>query len=72
MTQCQMILGHLERHGQITPKEALDQYGIMRLGARIYDLKRAGYRITNVWAVAQNRFGEQTRYARYVLRSDSK
>ena len=70
MTQCEMILNHLEKYHQITPREALSRYGVMRLGARIWDLKRAGYLITNEWEVSQNRFCERTRYARYVLRGD--
>lgn len=37
MTQTEMILGHLKEHGSITPLEAIRDYGIMRLGARIWD-----------------------------------
>lgn len=40
MTQCEKILRHLRDFGQITPVEALADYGVMRLGARIWDLKR--------------------------------
>ena len=43
MTQSQVILEHLKKHGSITQKEAIDNYGIMRLGARIWDLKRKGH-----------------------------
>lgn len=44
MTQTDRILRHLREHGSITPLEALREFGCMRLGARIYDLKRAGVR----------------------------
>lgn len=67
MTQCQMILEHLEKYGSITPKEALDLYGIMRLGARIWDLKRAGMWISRAMISAPNRNGEMTRFAKYSL-----
>lgn len=67
MTQNDKILAHLERFGSITPLEALELYGIMRLGARIYDLKRMGYKITGISVDGVNRDGERVRYARYTL-----
>ena len=33
MTQTEMILSHLRECGSISPKEAMDDYGIMRPGA---------------------------------------
>jgi len=45
MTQAEQILAHLEAGKSITPLEALKEYGIFRLGARIYDLKREGHDI---------------------------
>lgn len=68
MTQCDKILRHLEDYGSITPVDALREYGCMRLGARIYDLKRAGHDITRTLEAGRNRYGEETRYARYTLR----
>jgi hypothetical protein len=44
-TQNQLIRQHLESGKTITPLEALSMYGCLRLGARIYDLKRDGLRI---------------------------
>jgi len=58
------ILKHLKRRGStITPLEALTKFGSFRLGARIYDLRRAGYVIERVWCL--NAFGN--RYAKYRL-----
>lgn len=68
MTQCEKILRHLEDYGSITPVDALREYGCMRLGARIYDLKRKGHDITRTLEAGRNRYGEETRYARYMLR----
>lgn len=68
MTQCNRILDHIKSKGSITPKEADDLFGIMRLGARIYDLRRSGHKIDMVWETAQNRYGEQTRFAKYIYR----
>lgn len=61
-TQNKQILEHLHTHGSITPIMALQRYGCMRLGARIWDLKQAGHRITKVM---ERRAGKQ--YARYEL-----
>lgn len=44
MTQTDLVLAHL-RTAPITPLQALREYGIMRLGARIYDLRRQGIAI---------------------------
>ena len=67
MTQTEKVLRHLEEFGSITPLEALDQYGIMRLGARIWDLRHMGMAIRSEDVRGQNRFGEPTRYARYIM-----
>ena len=68
MTQTQRILKHLETVGSITPREALDLFGCMRLGARIWDLKRAGYPIMKTMETRKNRNGERVSYARYTLK----
>ena len=45
MTQAELILSHLKSGKPITPIEALGEYGVFRLGARIHDLKHAGHPI---------------------------
>lgn len=67
-TQNEMILSHLRAFGSITPQEAMKEYGCMRLGARIWDLKRLGYDIRTERETARNRFGESVSYARYTMR----
>jgi len=62
MTQREQILAHLRQHGEITPLEALQQYGCYRLGARIYDLRQEGHDIKDVGQRANGK-----RWARYVL-----
>ena len=44
-SQSAQILAALERGEALTPLDALRDFGCMRLGARIWDLKRAGHRI---------------------------
>ena len=67
MSQQQKIMNHLQRFGTITAMEAMNYYGIMRLGARIWDLKHAGNTIMTEREQAPNRYGELTTYARYRL-----
>lgn len=67
MIQNTQILEHLKNCGSITPKEALDKYGIMRLGARIYDLKQMGVDISKNMVDGVNRLGHPTKYAQYYL-----
>lgn len=66
-TQNDMILRHLRAFGSISPKEALELYGCMRLGARIFELKRQGFDICAGRETARNRRGEKVTYARYYM-----
>ena len=68
MTDKQAVLAHLETHGSITPKEALERYGIMRLGARIFDLRMDGHNIESQPVGFKARSGRTGHYVRYVLR----
>ena len=68
MTQKEIVLQHLKLYGSITPKDAMNIYGIMRLGARIYDLKGEGPLISKEMERGINRFGRPIAYARYFLR----
>lgn len=65
MTQKQKVLNHINRLGSISPAEALRDYQITRLAARIGDLKKDGHDI-----VSERRQHPTTGvvYARYTLR----
>ena len=67
MTDRERVLRHLENHGSITPLEALDCYGIMRLAAVVCNLRKDGYEINTIMMQGTDRFGEPMRYAKYVL-----
>ena len=45
MSQTTEILKALKRGKKLTPLEALDKFGTFRLGARILELRQAGYDI---------------------------
>ena len=65
MTQKERIRKYLDDFGSITPLEAMRDLGIMRLGARIWEMIRDGEPIIKETECAQNRYGQTTRYARY-------
>lgn len=67
MRQVDRLLRHLTDFGSITPMEAYEDYGIMRLSARISDLRERGHVITTELVEGTNRYGEKTRYARYRM-----
>ena len=42
MKQTDQVLDYIHEHGSIDPLRAFNDLGILRLGARIWDLKAAG------------------------------
>jgi len=61
MSQTQAIKQHLERGQAITPLEALQQYGCLRLAARISDLRDQGMNIrTDIVELNDKRFAKYT------------
>ena len=67
MTQSEKILQHISFIGGISAAEAMDEYGCMRLAARIADLRSMGISIRREWETKKNRYGEPVTYARYYL-----
>ena len=66
-TQCERILQYMHDFGSITPVEAMSDLGVMRLAARISDLKDEGHNITRRLVKKKNRYGEPVRFAEYRL-----
>lgn len=64
MTKKQLILEHLKKYKSITPKEAYFEYGSMRLGAVIFELRKEHKIKTNLIDVA-GKYGNST-VAQYV------
>ena len=68
MSQKERVKKYLYIHHTITPKQAEDKFGIMRLGARIWELKNNdGLNIITEKAASTNRYGKKTTYAKYRL-----
>lgn len=58
LTQGEIILWHLQNVGTLTRAQAMGEYGITELPARIVELKRLGYNITSTKGTSINRFGK--------------
>ena len=67
MTQNERVLKYMTDFGSITPMDALNDLGIYRLSARIYDLARSGIAINSIMETGKNRYGETVRFSRYSL-----
>ena len=69
LTQSMKIIKYMMDFGSITPIEAMRDLGVMRLGARIWDLEQEGFEIIHERETGKNRYGENTSYARYRLKA---
>ena len=74
MKQTDRVFKYMKDFGSISPKEAMNDLGVMRLAARISDLKEdlreTGIEIETKMEKGKNRYGETTHYARYFLKED--
>jgi hypothetical protein len=61
-TQNEEILAHLKSGRAISPLEALERYGSMRLGGRIHELRQQGHDIVTDMVTKNGK-----RYAEYRL-----
>lgn len=66
-TQAQRILAYLKNHRYITQREAINDIGCYRLGARIWELKHDGHPIKTEIIPVKNRWGEVSHVAAYSL-----
>lgn len=65
-SQNSIILRHLCRWGNITSRQAAFDYGILRLSARIYDLRDAGHKIVSE-TVFPDRRNKRLHIAKYSI-----
>lgn len=71
-TQCEVILKHLKTHKGITVYDAINKYGVLRLSAVIFDLRKAGYNIINDYQLGVDVRGKQIRFVKYRLVKEGK
>jgi hypothetical protein len=67
MTQCEKVLEYMKDFGSITPIEAMQDIGCMRLAARIADLREQGHPIGRRMKTSKNRYGRDVTFAEYYL-----
>jgi hypothetical protein len=65
MTQVERVRKYMDEFGSISTKEAIDEFGITRLAARIYDIAKTGVPIFKTTEYGKNRYGEKVHYTRY-------
>lgn len=68
--QRQAVLNELKAGNPVTSITMWQKYGITRLSGIIYALKDAGYTIHTIMVDGKTRFGDNTKYAKYVLGKD--
>jgi hypothetical protein len=61
-SQTDQILAYLREGNALTPLEALERFGCLRLGARVWDLKQAGFDIRSELIERNGK-----RFAQYTL-----
>lgn len=66
-TQNSQVLTYMEKHGSIDQLRAFEDLKILRLGARIYDLKQAGIAITGETESRKDENGKTKRWKVYRL-----
>ena len=66
-TQNNQVLAYLMEHGSIDQLRAFEELRILRLGARIYDLKKSGVAITGEMQTRRDENGKTKQWKVYRL-----
>lgn len=72
MNQVERVQRHMEDFGTISSLEAFRDYGITRLSAKIFELRKNGVAVGSRFEETTNRYGEKVRYAKYFLEEGEK
>lgn len=67
MTQKEMILKYMRKHGSITTLESMKKLLILDLQSHIRDLRNEGYEITDIYITKKNIYGIRSTFKRYYL-----
>ena len=70
--QCQRVIDWLTSHDELTTLEAITEIGVLRLSARISELKDDGFLFGCRWKEITNRYGETCRIKAYKLLKEGK
>ena len=67
MSQSKVVLKHLQSGRELSQLEATKKYGVLRLGAIIFNLRKDGYKIITIREHKPNRYGNFSNYGVYKL-----
>ncbi len=67
MTQKEKVLKYLQSGKGLTTMQAINKWGITRLGSRIFELREDGHHITTNMKQVKTRDGDKTIVAEYRL-----
>lgn len=68
MNKHKAVLQWLQTGASISSMEAIQNFGAVRLGSIIHNLRKQGHNIETVICEGTDRFGNPSRFARYYLR----
>lgn len=69
-TQTAKVTMWLKSGKTLTSQDAWKRWGVTRLSAIIFNLRRQGYTIETSQETGTNRYGEPVRYGRYILHEE--
>ena len=62
------ILEYLQNHENgISSMQAFELFGVTRISAIIFNLRKYGYNVESCWKNGKNRFNEKVRFVQYIL-----
>lgn len=67
LTQSERVKKYMEDCGSITQLDAIRDLGVLRLSARIMELKQNGVPIIGKFEKVKNRYGEEVQVKRYII-----
>lgn len=70
-TQVERIKKYMQDFGSITTLEAFTELGIVRLGARISEMRKSGLVILDKQECVKNRYGEKCYIKRYYFKQNT-
>lgn len=71
MSQKELVLNYMDEHGSIDPLRAIRDLGILRLGARIHELKAEGWPIVTETRTRKYPDGTRKTWAEYKIAAPS-
>ena len=72
MSQKERILKYLQSGKPLTSMQAINWWGVTRIGARVWELRDEGHNITTTMKAVKTRDGKKTMVASYQLEGNKK